>query len=548
MHSLWTIRGARSGRRRARQPRRPRLCLEHLETRIVPSDNRIFGPIADAIQGLDVFHANIVAGAANGTPADSPSQRVDANTTSSPYAGVGSVQVNTRRGVYIGTGTPIDATHILTAGHVVDVNNDGKANSKDGIKNLYFNLNFGGNLTHQIAVTSVTINPNYTGFNRPSINDDLAILTLASPLPAGVPIYNLPTSDLASGTTITLVGYGRSGNGVSGYTVEASFTVKRSGVNNADAFYGQDDSGQPAANEVFRYDFDGPTGSGTFGGPTLGNDKETTIGGGDSGGPSFVGDVIVGVNTFTQGFNAPRFGSLGGGINVFPYVTWINQARQASAPAAAETDAGGNSGNGKGEPQTDATAAAALSEIPREALHRFVGIATTNVNRTAVVTPVVTVQAAPTAPRARLTPASSLTNFSLLRTWGYVTSEEAVENGEATVEAVMPAAHPAANPNREQAPPPAPAPVPPPAPVPMPENTAPTQSSRGVHDPAEALVWEAADSDDDAVCLAVAMSAVPTPTVNAGAMAASLVLFLSGVSASAAAPQEPRRKRARWLA
>jgi len=44
------------------------------------------------------------------------------------------------------------------------------------------------------------------------------------------------------------------------------------------------------------------------------------------------------------------------------------------------------------------------------------------------------------------------------------------------------------------------------------------------------------------------MSAAPTPTVHAGAMAASLVLFLGGVSAGAAAPQEPRRQRARWLA
>jgi hypothetical protein len=35
----------------------------------------------------------IVAGDPNGTPADSPENRVDANTADSPYAGVGSLKI-----------------------------------------------------------------------------------------------------------------------------------------------------------------------------------------------------------------------------------------------------------------------------------------------------------------------------------------------------------------------------------------------------------------------------------------------------------------------
>lgn len=272
------------------------------------------------------FHAVMVAGDPKAKPADSPTLRIDANTTTSPYAGVGSLRIAASSGTYICTATPIDATHVLTAGHCVDIDNNGVPD----ISGVTFNLNYGGDLTSQIPAVAWETHPNFTGFNSPSINDDLAVITLGAALPAGVPTYQLATSDMVAGTThIYMVGYGRSGDGVKGYTTGASFTVKRDGENIVDAFYGQDDAaGTPGAKEVFRFDFDGPRpNTNAMGGKTLGNDKETTLGGGDSGGPSFVvvGGVyyLAGVNTFTQGSSAPKFGSLGGGINVFPYTDWI---------------------------------------------------------------------------------------------------------------------------------------------------------------------------------------------------------------------------------
>jgi hypothetical protein len=329
------------------------LYCERLELRCVLS--------TIAGMGGDDFHAVIVAGDPNGTPADSPADRVDANVATSPFAGVGSLQINARRGTYICSATAIDDTHVLTAGHCIDLNNDGRSDIKDGINSIAFHLNLDldDSTDVTVAAASWTPHPNFTGFNRPSVNDDLAVITLAEPLPATVPKYALSATPMvAQATHLYLVGYGRSGDGVKGYTTNASWTIKRTGENIVDAFYAQDDLGQPAANEVFRFDFDGPTGNGPLGGPTLGNDLETTLGGGDSGGPSFVlvdaahpelaaSYELVGVNTFTQGRTAPKFGTMGGGINVVPYRAWILGVAETASPLSASSGgAGGRSGGG----------------------------------------------------------------------------------------------------------------------------------------------------------------------------------------------------------
>ena len=303
--------------------RSPRLSCRRLHLRIERLDERALPSVSLA----EPVYPVVMAGALKGSPSDTPADRVDPNTTDSPFAGVGSILVTTRRTTFMGTGTPIDSRHILTAAHVVDLNNDGKFNARDGTQGIYFVLNFGGDMTSKIAVSQVDIDPDFTGFNRPAVNDDIAILTLAEDLPEGVPIYQLPSTNLAEGTIVTMVGYGRSGDGARGFSTLASATVKRVGENTVDAFYWQDDRGQPVVNEVFRFDFDAATGNGPLGSGTLGNDIETQLGPGDSGGPSFAvtpaGYVVVGVNAYVQGGRAPRFSSMGGGMNVFAYLGFI---------------------------------------------------------------------------------------------------------------------------------------------------------------------------------------------------------------------------------
>lgn len=324
-----------------------RLLCERLEARMVLSGVTGTDFSFDPVTEEGTFHAVIVAGESP----DSPTARVDSNTDKTIFDGVGSITISTSRGNYICTGTPISSTHVVTAAHCVDMNSDGKSDRKDGIKSVTFNLNYGTTYTSRITASSWLIHPDFTGFNRPSVSDDIAILTLSQSIPSDVPQYGLFRGDLA-GKEITLVGYGQSGDGISGYTVGASYTVKRSGKNVVDAFYAQDDAGRSAANEVFRFDFDRANGTnGPLGGPSLGNNIETTLGGGDSGGPSFVNDSgvwrLAGVNTFSQStatVSAPKFGSLGGGMSIPAYASWIDLiVGGAIVPASGDT----STGNGK---------------------------------------------------------------------------------------------------------------------------------------------------------------------------------------------------------
>jgi len=266
----------------------------------------------------------ILAGGECASPADSPANRIDIRGAASPFNAIGSLSISAGGVSYLGSATAIARNWILTAGHNLDLNDSGSPTA-----GLSINFNLPGFGT--FSATSFYTCPGFTGFANPSNQRDLGLIYLSTPLPTGINYPDL-SGNLQTGSTVTLAGFGRSGYGSYGYTTLATLTDRRIGYNVIDSFQTNDlGGGFPA---VFFYDFDSPDTTGQVGG-SLGNNLESIIGPGDSGGPLLVADGtgydLVGVNTFIAGYGG-LFGDTGGGIVVAPYVNWIDQTMAQVVP------------------------------------------------------------------------------------------------------------------------------------------------------------------------------------------------------------------------
>jgi hypothetical protein len=256
-----------------------------------------------------VFPAHaILAGGEFDQPTDFPSNRLDPQTSDSIFNAVGALRIDTGSYTYSGTAIALSPHWVLTAAHNSDFNDDGLPDL-----GLDYTLHLPGYANQN--TTTAAIHPDFTGFGNPSIHNDLSLLYFADPLPE----LNFPSLGLSMsvGEELTLVGYGRSGFGSYGYTTNASTTDRRIGYNIAETF----DNSADTDGQLFRYTFYDPSDP-----LSLGNDRETIIGPGDSGGPAFVpwGSelALVGINTFTEGYGG-RFGDTGGGVVLDPAWDWI---------------------------------------------------------------------------------------------------------------------------------------------------------------------------------------------------------------------------------
>jgi len=274
---------------------------------------------------------------------DSPSAHEDANTPSSAFSGVVSINIRYDTQSYICSGALVGKRSVVSAGHCVDTDGNGTVInlSKPGSDvRVVFNSNGSGNAV--MTATAVSMEPHYKGFgNCPAgvsafcVNDDLAVITLGANAPASAKIYKVAANPVTSGTHIIMAGYGTSGDGVNGYTVAPRFFVKRSGENYIDLFDGNDEQNFAGPHEVYYADFDGG-GKNTYCtlygacSPSLPNNRESGIGGGDSGGPSFVemyGELmLVANNTFSgtlPGQVPGTFGTIFGGMILGSYTDYL---------------------------------------------------------------------------------------------------------------------------------------------------------------------------------------------------------------------------------
>lgn len=248
--------------------------------------------------------------------------------------------------------------HILTAAHCLTEEGSSTFNSilTKGTE-VSFNLSAG---RVSRAVEDFFIFPEYKSLLK---GDDVAVLKLAEAAPDEAEQYDIYRDRDEIGRTFTKVGYGNIGTGDKGQ-IDPSNPFSSSPNSPSLGYVGQnqfDASGdEPQLNPLdiipdsqLFFDFDNGTSERNFfNGDGLANlglgDKEVNLAEGDSGGPSFIGNLVAGIssygnttttdidslNNFSFGKTNFSFGEISSDVRVSSYADFIDAAVAGEVPSA----------------------------------------------------------------------------------------------------------------------------------------------------------------------------------------------------------------------
>lgn len=212
-----------------------------------------------------------------------------------------------------------------------------------------------------LPTTSYALHP---GYDATQANSDLALVWLEAPAPLHAQRSPLYRGEDELGQTLSLVGYGLTGDGLTGHDGGSSVPTKRLAENRFDATgealkaaLGRGIAWDPLPGSQLIVDFDDGSATHDALGVLMGlhdtglGEREGLIAPGDSGGPAFIGDKVAGVATYAASLSRngtspdvnasgdSSFGEIAAFQRVSHYQQWIDQRlREADTEAPTSPD------------------------------------------------------------------------------------------------------------------------------------------------------------------------------------------------------------------
>jgi Trypsin len=238
------------------------------------------------------------------------------------YPSVGSILVD-GGGLRLCSGTLIDPQWVVSASHCLK-----PGASVPDVTSGSFTIN-----NTKYNVESVKINP---GFVDARYNQfagyDIGLVKLSSPVTNVKPAEFYGDSQLL-GQRATFVGYGNTGNGLTGQQDGTSGT-KRAGENTIDGFGSSYKTSW--SDNVLTTDFDSPDGSANVLGSSTPLALEYGNAVSDSGGGIFIGGKLVGIHSGSV-LSTKKYGNVSGTTQVKPNLNWIQSTISGTPKLTAES-------------------------------------------------------------------------------------------------------------------------------------------------------------------------------------------------------------------